>query len=50
MKSAVLLQEAECFIFIRSLTYEYVEVSKHSAVDRFSHDISLTFQKNILFL
>ncbi len=50
MKRTVFFRETEWSIFIRSLMYEYVEVSKHHAEDRFSHDISLTFQKNILFL
>lgn len=50
MKRTVFFREAEWFIFIRSLTYKYVEVLKHHAEERFSHDISLTFQKNILFL
>lgn len=45
MKRTVFFREAEWFIFIRSLAYECVEMSKHRAVDRFSHDISLKFQK-----
>lgn len=50
MKRTVFFREAEWSIFIRSLAYECVEMSKHRAVDCFSNGISLTFQKNILFL
>lgn len=49
MKRTVFFREAEWFIFIRSLAYECVEMSKHRAVDRFSHDISLKFQKIFYF-